>query len=313
MRMKKYHVDFDKEGQAQAAPDQNLLEASLAAGIPLYHVCGGKGRCSTCRVLIHEGDEHLSPPEARELSLQRRMRLPNRVRLACQTRVTGGPVRLSRILKDESDIGLYIGPFAGSTDRRIGEERELVLLFLDIRNFTPFIERNLAFDVIHIIRKLFTVFEDCIMRQEGRIIETAGDGLYAAFGFDAGPEVAAPAAVEAARAMLHELDELNATYFREHFNHTVQIGIGIHLGRVIMGDIRIGNSDHVVIMGYPVNIAARLQDATKSLDNNFVISEELYSFAKDEEGHPRATANLKGVSERFPVRLLGTSYGTGLP
>ncbi|WP_116106215.1 adenylate/guanylate cyclase domain-containing protein [Lewinella sp. IMCC34191] len=302
-------IEFTKEGSVQASTDESVLEASLAAGIPLYHACGAKGKCSTCRVLIHEGADHLTPPTDPELALGERMHFPPNVRLACQTRVTGGPVRLSRILRDESDMSLYVGPFAGAATQQIGEERELTLLFLDIRNFTPLIERYLAFDVIHIIRKLFTTFQEVIEEHAGRIVETAGDGIYAAFGFESDLASGAAAAVKASFAILERLREMNDSYFRVHFNHRVQIGIGIHLGNVIMGGIRVAGSDHLLIMGYPVNIAARLQDATKQLNNNLVVSAELFSYLDQTAyAHTEDSVDLKGVSGSFRVILLGTAY-----
>ena len=302
-------IEFSKEGCIDVSEEDNLLDASLAAGIPLHHVCGGKGKCSTCRVLVHEGTEHLTPPTAREAELKERMHFPPNVRLACQTRATDGPVRLTRILRDESDIDLYVGPFAGSSTQQIGEERDLVLLFLDIRNFTPFIEQYLAFDVIHIVRKLFTLFQHSIERHQGRIIETAGDGIYAAFGFEADRATAAACAVRASFDIMEDLKKQNEAYFRIHFDHTVEIGIGIHLGRVIMGSMRIAGSDQLLIMGYPVNIASRLQDATKELNNTLIVSADLFSYLPAGEWpHRSATLQLKGVSGDFGVELLGRPY-----
>ncbi|MGB3798847.1 MAG: adenylate/guanylate cyclase domain-containing protein [Lewinella sp.] len=307
--MARHLIEFTKEGAVHASDGENLLEASLEAGIPLYHACGAKGKCSTCRVLVHDGADHLTPPTEAEQNLSDRMHFPPNVRLACQTRVTGSPVRVSRILRDESDMGLYVGPFAGAATQQIGEERELTLLFLDIRDFTPLIEQHLAFDVIHIIRKLFTTFQEVIEGHDGRIVETAGDGIYAAFGFQSDLAAGAAAAVEASFAIFEGLREMNDSYFRVHFNHRIQIGIGIHLGRVIMGGIRIGGSEHLLIMGYPVNIAARLQDATKRLDNNLVVSAELFAYLKNPAyAYTESDVELKGITGQFQVILLGTSY-----
>ena len=308
--MEKHLIEFAREGCVYVSEDETLLEASLAADIPLYHVCGGKGKCSTCRVVVNAGAEYLTPPNQREQELRERLHLPDNVRLACQTCTTGGPVRLNRIFRDDTDLDLYIGPSAGPSSRRIGEERDLVLMFLDIRNFTPFIERHLAFDVIHIIRKLFTLFQHLIGQHHGRIIETAGDGIYAAFGFESDLPAAARSAVSACFAISREVRNLNATYFGVHFNHTVEIGMGVHQGRVVMGSIRIGEADHLVIMGYPVNIAARLQDATKRLNNNLIVSEAVFADVADPAlPHKRTQIALKGVSGDFGVVLLGVGYG----
>ncbi len=196
---------------------KSLLEAALAGGTPLMYLCGGHARCITCRVLVLDGADALDPPNDWEKRLKNSMLFPPDVRLACQTRVAGGGVNVVRILRDASDIGLYVGSQASHATQQIGQERKLVLFFLDIRNFTFFVETHLAFDVIHIVRKLFTVFHTVISGHGGRVIETAGDGMYAAFGLRTGLTPGARAAVAAGYAILAELEKLNATYFKEYF------------------------------------------------------------------------------------------------
>src|SRR6476660_2392445 len=90
----KYLVEFAEDGVVQVAEDQSILDASLSSGIPHFHVCGGKAKCSTCRVLVMKGEEWLSPPTQKESFLKNQMHFPSNVRLACQTHVTGGPVKL---------------------------------------------------------------------------------------------------------------------------------------------------------------------------------------------------------------------------
>lgn len=304
----RYLVEYPQEGCVYVSEQQTLLDASLAAGVPLFHVCGGHARCSTCRVLVLEGADRLSAPNERERALKQQMRFPPQVRLACQTYVTGGPVRVSRILKDETDIGLYVGPFAGESTQQIGEEQEMALFFLDIRNFTPFIEKQLAFDVIHIIRKLFTGIGQIIEDHGGRIIETAGDGLYAAFWASGDKVSAVRSAVQSSFAILEELEQLNETYFTVHFNHRIEVGIGLHVGRVVKGDIRLGGENHLIVMGYPVNVAARLQAQTRRLNNSFIVSGEVFSLLAPPPQTATATVDLKGVTGVCQVYLLGRAY-----
>ncbi len=149
---------------------------SLSAGIPHIHVCGGNARCSTCRVLVLEGGEWLTPPNEKENLLKNQMRFPPNIRLACQTYVSGEPVKLRRIIQDETDIDLYVGSAAGTSTQQSGEEKELVLFFLDIRNYTPFVETHLPFDVIHIVRKLFAVFQNIIKSNGVRLWNPRGMG-----------------------------------------------------------------------------------------------------------------------------------------
>ena len=308
-RQERYSVEFNPEGNVLVEPQQSLLEAALLAGIPLFHLCGGQARCSTCRVLVLQGGEWLTERTDKEQRLKEQMAFPADVRLACQTKVRGNSAKVARIIRDESDIGLYVGAAAGESSQQIGTEKELVLFFLDIRNFTAFVERHLAFDVIHIIRKLFTMVHSFITSNGGRIVETAGDSVYAVFSWEQPLSEGVSGAVRSGFAILEELQQLNQTYFQSYFSHTFQVGIGIHLGVVIGGNIRLGKEDHLVVMGHPVNIAARLQNATKELNNTYLISDAVYQHLRHPlPDHLTTWVHLKGVSEAVQVHLLGSPY-----
>jgi adenylate cyclase len=314
MKKEKHIVQFSAEGPVPVAEGETLLEAARAEAIPLMHLCGGNARCSTCRVLVLAGTDALTPPNERERRLSARMLFPPNVRLACQTRVTGDGASVTPILRDASDIELYVGTQAGDATQQIGQERELALFFLDIRNFTYFVETHLAFDVIHVVRKLFTAFHAVIEAQGGRVIETAGDGMYAVFGLRTGLTPGAKAAVAAGYGVLAELERLNETYFKEYFSHALAVGIGVHAGRAIKGNIRLGRDNHMVVMGHAVNIAARLQNATKELNNSFVISEAVYRLLPAPLGkYRKTTIALRGVSEPLRVYLLGESFSQPFP
>lgn len=306
---KNHLVEFTQEGCVYVSDKQTLLDASLEAGVPLYHVCGGKAKCSTCRVLVLHGSEWLSPVNEKENALKHQMNFPPNVRLACQTFTSGGPVQLSRILKDATDIGLYVGSTAGDATQQIGEEKDLALFFLDIRHFTPFIEQHLAFDVIHLLRKLFIHCENIIEANGGRIIETMGDGFYATFGSPGNTTEAVEAAVQSALSILEDLEGLNVEYYQPHFNHRIEVGMGIHVGKVITGSIRLGKQDRFVAMGYAVNIAARLQALTKELNNSLIISDQVFAHLQNKlENYETTTSDLKGVSGVCKVHLIGKPY-----
>jgi adenylate cyclase len=134
---------------------------------------------------------------------------------------------------------------------------------LDIRNFTNIVENHPAFDVIHIIRKLFSSFQFRIEDNEGKVVEITGDGLYAVFGYEGRKKQSAQLAVRAAYSMLEDLETLNETYFIPHFRERIEIGIGIHIGKVVSGTVRIGKEDHSVVMGLPgkhrVEITKRIE------------------------------------------------------
>lgn len=301
-------IEFLEEKVIVINDDETILHASLAAGIPHFHLCGGNAKCSTCRILVVEGAESLTSPNENEKTLKSRMNLPLNVRLACQTKVTKDNVRVRRIIQDETDISLYVGgDRSGRQD--LGEEMELALFFLDIRNFTRVVELHPAFDVVHIIQKLFSVFQKIIEEYSGRILETAGDGFYAVFGYDLRDEnEIAQRAVDAAMKALSNLKELNQKYFVAHFDENVEVGIGIHVGKVVSGTIKIANEGRQIVMGYPVNIASRLQDATKELNNNLIVSSDVYQRLANPPVVESRIILAKGISLPIAVYPLGVPY-----
>lgn len=307
-KSEKFLVEFVNEKEFYVLKSQSILQASLAAGIPHFHACGGKAKCSTCRVLVLEGGKSLTRPNQKEKLLKNKMQLSPQVRLACQTHIISGPVKMKRIIQDETDVDLYVDKKGANSTQQMGKEAELILFFLDIRNFTRFVETHLPFDVIHIIRKLFAVFQNHIEARGGKIIETAGDGLYAVFGSGTDNAKQADRAVAAAYSIFSELEKMNRDYFVNHFNQQIDVGIGMHAGKVVSGSIRLGDSEHTIVMGYPVNVASRLQNATKELNNSFIVSAAFYHLLQQPPMAPFRLIRVKGISKALRVFLMGKAY-----
>ncbi|MDZ7362007.1 MAG: adenylate/guanylate cyclase domain-containing protein [candidate division KSB1 bacterium] len=304
-----FTVELINDGLLAVQNGQSILDASLAAGIPHYHACGGNARCSTCRVFVEEGEKFLTPPNQAELALARKMGFPVGVRLACQTRVNGGPIRLHRIIRDKTDVEMYVhGDFCDAT-RSLGEERELALFFLDIRNFTPFAQSHLPFDVIHVLNRFFALVRNIIHANNGRVIEVAGDGLYVVFGMESSIAEAAASAVRAGLHIIDDVEIFNDTYLEIHFSHRLAVGMGLHVGRVICGEVGIGVKGALSVIGYPVNVAARLEAATKQMNNSFLVSEEAFRLLAEPPANvASAEISLKGIPVPHRVFLLGRSY-----
>jgi len=251
----------------------------------------------------------LTTPNEKENLLKAQMHFSDDIRLACQTYVKGNGVKLTRIIRDESDIDLYVGFSAAAFTENIGTEKKVVIFFIDIRDSTHFVATHLPFDVIHIMRKLFNLFYSIIERNNGKIIETTGDGLYAIFGLNRSISESADAAIRSGYDILENLEQLNNDYFTNNFDQRIEIGIGIHAGTVVAGNIRLGNEKHLLVMGYPVNVTARIQSATKELNNNFIISSETLKLAgKPLSDHPFRTIQLRGIEKPVNVHLMGKPY-----
>lgn len=212
------------------------------------------------------------------------------------------------MIRDEADMTMYLDQNLQEDLRNTGHEQELALFFLDIRNFTPFMERYLPFDVIHVMRRLFGLFRRCIEHYHGQIIETAGDGFYAVFGFEAAIQEAANQAFAAAQSILSELKEFNHNYAEKHFFHHFQVGIGLHAGKVIVGNIGIGVNNNLTVMGLPVNVASRIQAATKTLNNSLVTSEQFYQLLDPKPPGEQVETELKGLTDSYSLRLCGEPF-----
>src|SRR5262245_41924483 len=100
----------------EVAPDETLLEAALRSNVPFAHACGGRGKCSTCRVWILDGLTACPNRNEAESTMADRLRLADEVRLACQLRPEG-ELRIRRLVLDETDL-MMTSQLAGSAATR---------------------------------------------------------------------------------------------------------------------------------------------------------------------------------------------------
>lgn len=251
-------VTYHDGPKLRVAPGPTLLEISRANGVPHASVCGGRARCSTCRVLVIDGGASLPAPEPQEQSVLARINAPAGVRLACQIRPTG-PICVERLIAAE---GATARDALADDPYRWGVERQVTLLFADIRGFTALAEKSYPYDVVFLLNRFLTEMSGAIREHGGRVDKYLGDGLMAIFGIDAQPGAGAEAALRASAEMLRRLEALNAE-FANALAAPLRIGIGVHSGRAILGRIG-GRSDMALTaLGDTVNTASRLESATK--------------------------------------------------
>ena len=189
------------------------------------------------------------------------------------------------------------------------KEQELAILFLDIRNFTGLMESQPGRTVIQIVRRLFSAFNQIVRKFEGRVVEIAGDSLYAVFGLQTGLRESVNNAYQAAKLMFQTVDLFNNAYDEPYDGGPLEIGVGLHAGKVFVGEFGLDQAPQLSVMGLPVNIAARLQAKSKELNNDMIISEDAYQLLSDEEVIVRyETVHLQGISRGQQVRLIGKPY-----
>lgn len=257
----------------EARKGQSLLAAALKAGIPATHACGGNARCTTCRLFVVEGLENLSEPTWRETRVVKRLDFGRNFRLACQT-TAEGDVTVRRLVIDPADVAL--------TDIRdrpapVGREQEVAVLFCDIRDFTTLAERQLPYDVIHLLNRHYFDMNQVILAHGGIVTAYMGDGLMALFGVD-DPSRAAFSAIDAGLGMVESVKS-RAAVLADIYGQSYEIGVGIHFGRAVIGYLG-GEAATLTAIGDVVNVAARIESANKQVGSNLLVSREAF----DESG-----------------------------
>jgi adenylate cyclase len=245
-----------------------ILEASRFAGIPHASVCGGRGRCSTCRVRVIRGAEHLPAATTEELRVLGRVGAPAHVRLACQ-------VRPPRDVAVVPLVPAGAGPAdaIGVGDHREGRELTIAVLFADLRGFTRLAERKLPYDVVFILNRYFEAVGGAIADAGGIVNQFTGDGVMALFGVDGGPEEGCRQAIRAAAAMVARVQELSRA-LADDLTTPLRLGIGIHAGPAVVGRMGYATTTYLTAVGDTVHVAARLEALTKDYGCDLVLSEE---------------------------------------
>ena len=264
-------VSYDGGARVRAVPGPTLLEISRMHRVPHTSVCGGRARCSTCRVHVTAGAENLDPPSASEAAVLKRIDAPPGVRLACRIRPRAD---LSVQLLLAAD-GARASDATELDPYRWGVERRVTLLFADIRGFTTLAERQYPYDVVFLLNRYLTLMTRAVEENGGQVDKFLGDGVMAIFGVRPQSGAGARAALLAARGMEAALDELNAE-FAAVLPAPLGMGVGVHMGSAILGRVGVagaGTAMALTALGDTVNTASRLQDATKDLAAFCVASE----------------------------------------
>ncbi len=304
----------------------SILEASRAIGYPHAGVCGGQGRCSTCRVRLNgPGLAELPPPAESEAAVLARIGAPPGVRLACQIKPVADLTVLPLLPGGATPRASYGSAGLGQAMAQ-GSERRISILFCDLRGFTHFAESRLPYDVVFVLNQYFKAMGEAVEQQGGRLDKFIGDGVMALFGLDTTPAEGCRQALAAAAAMGQALARLNEALRASLAQGSggsgglaeapapgsdmLRIGIGIHCGRVIVGEMGHGRAIGLTAVGDAVNTASRLEAATKDFSAELVVSEEvtrradLAPAALQASGWQAETVHLRGKSESLQVYVL---------
>ncbi len=287
----------------------SVLEASRVGRIAHASVCGGRGRCSTCRVQVVAGEDGIASASAAEAAVLERIGAGVGVRLACQIRprlnVTVVPLVPAQ--------GAAAGRATGA--RRVArgpEERFIVVMVVDMRNSTAMAENRMPFDTVFIVDRFVDAIGRAIRDAGGRANQFTGDGVFALFGIEAGAAEACRQALAAVAGIGRNVEAMNAALsdpLGAAPGVPVRFGIGVHGGMAVVGEIGFEASRIFTALGDPANVASRLEKLSKTWAAEAVVSEAVWQAGGFGEDGRRETAEMAGRQGRLEVRVIARAAG----
>jgi adenylate cyclase len=262
------NVEIDKSA--------TVLEALVANGIEHTNICRGNAHCSTCRIVILEGEKNCSPPTSAEKALAKQLDFPVHVRLACQTKVTGD-VSIRRMVIDNEDIDILESQLANGF---VSKDRNIALLVATIRGATNFDEVNFHYDIVYIMSRYFYRVQKVVGQYGGIIPNVMGAKVMAVFGSEENSTLAAERAVWAGLELLKTIEELNV-FLKKLSYRPLNVSIGIHYGTSVLIPVNPSNPKVLTPLGDVVSLVGRIEANNQEIGSNLLVSESVYNQVKD--------------------------------
>ena len=155
-----------------------------------------------------------------------------------------------------------------------GEKRVVAVLFSDIRSFTTLSEHNKAEDVVSFLNEYFDLMAIPVNKYGGTIDKFIGDAVLAIFGAPKSYEDNTLRAVKTAMEMIELLENYNPQQIKLPFP-SLRIGIGVHVGELIVGNIGSKSKFDYTVIGDNVNLASRLEGLSKHYKQSIIVSEDV--------------------------------------
>jgi len=268
----------------------SVLEASRSFHLAHASMCGGRARCSTCRVRVIAGEDVCPAAAEDEQKTLERISAPSDVRLACQLRPVGN-ISVVPLVRTERPNYRPAAP-------RPNTEREVVVMFCDFLNRAELARDHLPQDLLYVLTLCVEALSTAIRGAGGTLSYVEIDSVCALFGLERTPEQAARQALQAAGTIERTIADLNERLGRQ-WDCKVRIAVSIHLGRAVIGEI--GGSPVPVTMaiGEAVDVVNELRKAAAAHGKAFAVSEHIF-----------AAAGLEATS---PDKVLLKPRGGGAP
>ncbi|HET9534058.1 MAG TPA: adenylate/guanylate cyclase domain-containing protein, partial [Mesorhizobium sp.] len=279
----------------------SVLEASLRYNIPHASVCGGRARCSTCRIRVIGDCTSLPQPSKREAFVLSRVGAEDpSIRLACQLRPTADLSFFQLFMPHTMSANAH-----ASNPTRFGQERYLVSMFVDMRGSARLAEDRLPFDTVFIVNRFLGAVSQAVIECGGRPNQFVGDGELALFGIATSPQTACRQALKAAAMIATNVDELNQ-FLSHDLREPIRFGIGIHGGEVVAGVIGTAGLAKFSVTGDPINVASRIEGLTSKMQVDLLITDDIRRLIGDEfDLQPMPPSIVKGKAEPIQTYRVG--------
>ena len=231
-------------------------------------MCGGRARCSTCRVRVSAGAEHCPPPAKDEQETLARIGAPADVRLACQLRPYGS-ISVVPVVRTARPI------YRASAAPQRGGESDVVVLYCDFRNRADLMADHLPQDLLYVLTIYVEGLSHAIRASGGTISSIDGESVCALFGVDGATEVCAQRALQAAGAIEGVISDLNNRLGRQKHNR-LKISVVLHAGRAAVGEVGTSEPPAMLAIGEAADVAGEMRKLAADRDRAFAISERVY-------------------------------------
>jgi len=180
-----------------------------------------------------------------------------------------------------------------------GETRHACVMFLDIRGFSRIAADKTPHEIMRYLNTLFGELIDVVNTHRGIVNKFLGDGFMAVFGAPADDAEKIPHAYHAALAILERIETLN----RSGAIPPTRVGIGLHAGQLVTGNVGTQTRKEYTLVGETVNLAARIEQATKDFDARLLVSESIWNSLPNPPADALDLGPVELRGQSRPVRL----------
>ena len=308
-------LEFENEKTIEiidAYVDKTILEIANLHDISFTQACGMNGHCSTCRIHVIGNLENVAPRNIIETNIAHKKGLPNEVRLACQTKVTGN-IKVRRLLKDDVDTSIILS--SDTLPYSSGQLKKVAILSCNLKFLISLETKLLPTEIIHILNRYYHIVSD-LASQYGASVEyhIGSYSIFVIFGVEGAPknidlysqEILVSKAIDLGLDLLVKL-RANHEYIQHHYgvilaSHPPLI---VCFDTVIMGSLLHNKSIRLELVGNIIETIQRMHNMASLTQELLLISKQAYNLVSNHYTYKKkiqfSSKNKDSIIELYPV------------